>query len=380
MKIRKIKAEIVLDSRGHSTIGITVNRKFKGSAPLGVSLAKNEVMPFPERGVPIGFVNRALHNGLRGLVVQDFSDLEEVEKILFNLDPSTNLNKIGGNTVIALEYALLQGMSKNKVWSFLNPSADKFPLPLGCCIGGGKHAIESSDFQEFLLMPYGETVSDNVLVSKHIYKQIQQDLHPLRRSCTGGWETTLDNLSVLDYLSTLKDKVLSNFGIFVGLGIDVAGSYLFSGGNYLYRKGKISRSDQIKYINTLINKYSLEYVEDPLDQSDFEGFGLIKGDLICADDLVCTNVELLKNAGRKINCVSIKPTQIGSLLKVKQLVDYAKANDISTVMSYRGGETTDTIMSDLSVAWRSDFIKVGISSIEHAIKLNRLKQIEKEIK
>ncbi len=380
MRIRKIYAEIVLDSRGHSTIGVTVNRKFKGSAPLGVSLGKHEVMAFPERGVPIGFVNRALHRGLKGLVVQDFTDLEEVEKILFDLDSTQNLSKIGGNTVIALEYALLQAMSNNNVWRFLNPSADKLPLPLGCCIGGGKHAINGTDFQEFLLMPQGETVHDHALVSKHIYKRIQHDLRPLQRSCTGGWETSLDHVSVLDYLSTLTEDVLHNFGIFVGLGIDVAGSHLFTGGDYFYRKGKISRDNQIKYINSLINKYSLGYVEDPLDEHDADGFGLIKGDLICGDDIVCTQLDLLKKVEGKINCVSLKPTQVGSLLKVKELVDYAHEHNIHTVMSYRAGETTDTIIADLGVAWRSDFIKVGIGGIEHAIKLNRLKQIEKEIK
>ncbi len=380
MKIKKIRAEIVLDSKGHSTIGVTVNRRFKGSAPLGASLGQNEVAAFPENGVPIGLVNRTLHKGLKGLKIQDFRDLEEVEKILFDFDRSPKLEKIGGNTVIALEYALLRGMSNNNVWSFLDYSADQIPTPLGCCIGGGKHAKEGGDFQEFLLIPHGMNITDNAIVSKHIYKQIRNDLRPSRRSYTGGWETILDNVSVLDFLRNLTDDAFDKFGILVGLGIDVAGSHMHKSGEYFYRKGKITRENQIRYINTLINRYSLEYVEDPLEQNDTEGFGLIKGDLICGDDIVCSNIEKLKEAAGKINCVSIKPTQVGSLLKVKELVDYAKKNNISTVMSHRAGETTDTMIADLSVGWKCDFIKTGIAGIEHGIKSNRLKQIEKEIK
>ncbi len=380
MKIRKIKAEVVLDSKGHSTIGITVNRQFKGSAPLGVTLGRSEVMAFPENGIPIGIVNRTLHNGLKGLKLQDFNDLEEVEKIIFDFDKSINLTRIGGNTVIALEYALLRAMSKNKVWSFLNSNADRIPVPLGCCIGGGKHTEQGADFQEYLLVPHGENFKDNYIVSKYIYKKVKQDLRPVKRSYTGGWETVLDNITIFDLLNNIKEECFDRFGVFVGLGADIAGSHMFSGGEYFYRKGKLSRENQIRYINTLINRYSLEYVEDPLDENDIEGFEMIKGELISGDDIVCSNLEKLKDVVGKINCVCIKPTQIGSLVKLRALIDYAKQNRIGTVISSRAGETADTMISDLGVAWDVDYIKTGIAIIEHAIKLNRLKQIEKEIK
>lgn len=380
MRIRKIRAEVVLDSKGDSTIGIIVNGKHKGSAPLGVSVGKNEVMPFPENGVPIGLVNRALHNGLKGLKIEEFKDLEEVEKILFDFDGSANLSKIGGNTVIALEYALLRGLSNNNVWNFLNPSADKLPTSMGCCIGGGKHSKEGSDFQEFLLIPQSDSIKDSAMVNKYIYKKIQQDLRPSKRAYTGGWETLLDNVSVLDLLRNFTDEVLEKFGIYVSLGIDVAGSHLFNGGDYFYRKGRISRDNQIKYINNLINRYSIEYIEDPLEENDVNGYSMIKGDLICGDDLICGKIEKLKQVMGKINCISLKPNQIGSLIKIKQLIDYAKENRVVTVMSHRAGETADTMIADLSVAWNTDYIKTGIAGVEHAIKVNRLKQIEKEIK
>ena len=380
MRIRKIKAEIVKDSKGDNTIGVIVNRKFKGSAPLGVSLGRDEVMAFPENGVPIGIVNRVLHRGLHGLKVQDFKDLEEVEKILFDYDKSVELSKLGGNAIIALEYALLRGISNNNVWSFLNSNADELPTPIGCCIGGGKHAKEGGDFQEILLIPQGESFNDNSIVNKYVHKRIREELRPIRKSYTGGWETLLDNLSILDLLRNLTDEVFDKFGIFVGLGVDVAGSHMFSGGEYFYRKGRLTRENHIKYINGLISKYNLEYVEDPLDESDAEGFGMIKGDLICGDDLICSNLGKLMNVIGKINCVCVKPNQVGSLINVKKLVDYAKQNRVTIVMSHRAGETVDTMISDLSVAWNCDFIKSGIVGIEHAIKINRLKQIEKEIR
>lgn len=380
MKIRKIRAEVIKDSKGDKTIGVTVNRKFMGSAPLGVSLGRDEVKAFPENGVPIGVVNRTLHRGLRGLKLQDFYDLKEVEKIIFDYDKSEYLSKIGGNTVIALENALLRAMCNNNVWSFLNSGVDQLPKLMGVCIGGGKHAREGNDFQEFLLIPDGDSFNDNIIASKFIYRRVKEHLKPTRRSYTGGWETSLDIVTVLDLLRNVTDETGDKFGVFTGLGIDVAGSHIFSGGNYFYRKGRLNRESQIRYINSLISKYSLEYVEDPLDERDVDGFGMIKGDLVCGDDLICSRLENLKEVIGKVNTVCVKPTQVGSLIKLKELIDYAKKNNITVVMGHRAGETTDTMIADLSVAWKCDFIKTGIGGIEHAIKINRLKQIDKEIK
>ena len=381
MKIRKIIADTIVDAKGDKTIKITVNRKYSGSAPLGVSLSNFEVQAFPSNGVPIGIVNRTLHKGLKGFRFDEFKDLEEIERILFDYDESKKMIKLGGNTVIALESALLKGVSRNNIWNFLNPNADELPIPIGCCMGGGKHSrVEGSDFQEFLLVPYGETFRDNAFVNAYIHKRIREDLRPVARTYNKGWVSSLDTTSILDFLTKLKEEAFEKFGIQTGLGIDVAGSHIFNGGYYFYRKGKLTRESQIRYVNELIRRYSLDYVEDPLEENDVDGFGIINGELICGDDIVASDVERLSKVMGKINCVSVKPNQVGSLLKVKKLIEFAKENRIETVMSHRAGETTDDLIADLSVAWKTNYIKTGITGKENGSKIKRLKAIENDIK
>ena len=377
MKIRRVKAKIIKNSLGKDTIEVTVNRKYKGSVPLGVSVGKNEAKPFPYYGVPFDFVNKTLHKGFKGYMIQDFHELEEVERILSDKD---GFEKIGGNTILAFEYALLRAMSGNEVWKFLNPSCDEMPIPIGCCVGGGKHYLgESVDFQEVLVIPHGENFHDNVLVNSWIHKKIDNDHNPVERSFTQGWILNMDNVKTLEYVRKLIDEAFDKFDVHVGLGLDFAASHNFNGDSYFYRKGKLSRESQIRYVNSLINTFSLEYVEDPVHEDDVDGFGMIKGDVICGDDFVYGNLERLKEVAGKINCVCIKPTQAGSLIKVKNLIDWAKENNIEVVMSHRSGETDDSMIADLSAAWKTQYIKTGIVGKFNTPKIKRLKEIEKSI-
>jgi len=303
--------------------------------------------------------------------------------VLFDFDNSSKLEKLGGNAVIALENALLRGgAGSQSVWQFLNPYANEMPILIGECIGGGKHYKgESTDIQEFLVMPHSEKIYENIYLTNYIYKQIGYHLGANGKTCNGSWITDLDTISILDLLKKITNEVFDKFDTQVGLGIDVAGGHLYSGGYYFYKKGKLDRQSQIKYINILISKYGLEYVEDPLEENDISGYTKIKGgDIICGDDLVCTQLERLKEVAGKINAVIVIPTQVGSLLKTKEIIDYAKQNAITPIISHRGGETMDTMISELSVAWNVPFIKCGISGKERLRKINRLKEIEREIK
>ncbi|MBI2499210.1 hypothetical protein HYV88_03120 [Candidatus Woesearchaeota archaeon] len=381
MKIKKIKGRVILNSRGEKTIEITVNKRFIGSAPIGASVGKHEVYPLSKKGIHLSFVNRTLHKALKGFRFEIFDDLNEIENTIFKYDNTEKLEKVGGNVVLALEYALLRAASNNDVWKFLDPKADNLPIPLGNCIGGGKHYRgESTEVQEFLLIPHGDSFKDNAFANHYIYKQVEKQLKPIGRNDEGAWITTLDVTTVLDLLKNLTEEFFENFDIFVGVGLDVAASSLHSGGFYFYKKGRLRREHQIKFINTLVSRYGLEYVEDPLDEEDFEGFSKIKCEMVCGDDLICTNLDRLKKADKNINSVIIKPNQIGSLIKTKQVVDWAKLNNITPVISHRSGETKDSIIADLAVGWNISFIKLGIFGKERLTKINRLKYIEDEIK
>ncbi|MFH0936190.1 MAG: enolase, partial [Candidatus Woesearchaeota archaeon] len=144
----------------------------------------------------------------------------------------------------------------------------------------------------------------------------------------------------------------------------------------------LNKKEQYDFVLNLINKYNLKYVEDPFYEEDFDSFNRlsqeVKNVLICGDDLICTNIERLKKA--KINCVIIKPNQIGSLIKTKEIVDYCQENSITTVMSHRSGETMDKTIAHLAVAWEIPFVKFGVYGKERVVKLNELTRIERLIK
>ena len=118
MRIRRLRAEAIINSLGQHTIEVTVNRMFKGSAPLGISKSAKEPKAFPSDTIPTGIVNRSLHKGLKGMKLEEFKDLEDIEKIFFEFDNTKQLTKLGSNVIIALESALLKAMSNNNVWFF----------------------------------------------------------------------------------------------------------------------------------------------------------------------------------------------------------------------------------------------------------------------
>ncbi len=380
MKIKRLTARKILNSRGEPTIEVEVNGLYKASAPSGASVGKYEVKAFPLGGVPAKTVNRTIANKLYGIRVDSFESLNEVENILFSYDKSKDLGKIGGNTIIAIEFALLKAMSGGQIWKALNPIADEMPMPLGNCIGGGKHFKGNAvEIQEFLLVPNADRFNDAAIVNDYIYKEIGKKLKTELKTDEGAWVTTLNIEDTLTLLNHTVNRVAKKLGVDVDLGMDAAATTLYKNNLYHYRNKMLSREEQIDYMNKIISNSNTCYVEDPLEEEDFDGFSRIKCDMVCGDDLICTNLERLKKAEGKINSVIVKPNQIGSLIKTKELIDYCLKNGIKPVMSHRSGETNDTTISHLSVAWEVPYIKCGISGKERVVKINELKNIEKQI-
>ena len=312
-----------------------------------------------------------------------FEDLEKVEEIL---------PIVKGNPMIALEFALLKAASKNKIWKFLNPNADDIPMPLGNVIGGGAHikGSEKADIQEFLLLPKTERFKDAKFANEYVHKLIGRKLGIKKMTDEGAWAPKLDTISILDLIKETVEKVESELGLKIGIGMDVAASEFFSGKVYKYKnyskkipKKNLTKEEQIKFMESIVRKYNLVYVEDPFQENDFESFKELKNrtsTLVCGDDLTTTNLERLKKAKDCINAIIVKPNQIGSLLKTKEVVKFAMQNDIVPVISHRSGETTDTTISHLAVAWDIPIIKCGIFGKERQSKLKELLKIEKEIR
>ncbi|MFA5176016.1 MAG: enolase C-terminal domain-like protein [Candidatus Nanoarchaeia archaeon] len=399
MKIKEIKAKKISNSRNQDTIQIFIKTdmgKAEASAPSGASKSKKEVMDFPTSGVntSVEFVNNVLNQELKDFEINEFNDFEKIENILKKYDDTERWEIIGGNTVIALEFALLKMLSKGQIWSYLNPGTEKLPRPLGNIIGGGAHVKKTNapEIQEFLLLSlncksFTKAAYANYKIHKLVKKQIKKYLSRPKMTDEGAWSPELTIEQILDILTKVVSDYNKTIDFEIRIGLDVAAGSFYDGKEYVYRNKKLTRKEQIKYMIDLIEKYNLCYVEDPLEENDFKGFAEItkkvrKTCLICGDDLIATRIELLKKAIKEnaITSLIVKPNQIGSIVKTREIIKFAKENKIYPVISHRSGETMDSTIADLSIAFNVPIIKCGIYGKEREVKINRIINIEEEIK
>ena len=363
----KIFARKILNSRNQETIEINYNG-FTTSATLGISTGKYEAKPFLKKiDEEIKDFNKKA-NDLAKFNVNKFEDFEKIENYL---------RRFGANTIIALELAILR--SNN--YKFFN--GNRLPKPLGNCVGGGLHFKgKSTLIQEFLVIDnnknnFVDKAFNNMKAHRLIHEMLEkEDKHFIKKlNDEGAWVTSLDDEKVLNLMREVCNKLK------LDLGMDVASSHFYNGQFYVYNNKKFSKNEQIKWIKKLIDNYDLCYVEDPLHEDDFSGFKELNNGncLICGDDLIATNLERLKKAikEKSINCVIIKPNQIGSIIEVKKVVELAKENNITTVISHRSGETMDNSISHLAVKLEIPIIKCGIFGKERESKIKELIKIEK---
>jgi len=386
MKIKKIGARRILDSRKEPTIEISVKTEkgnFVSSAPSGKSRGRFEAKPYAKSlKEDISFLN-GLETEFKKLRIEKFKDLKEVEGIINK--------KIGANSLFALEASILKALAAEQgqeLWQFLSKGKPKkFPFSVGNAIGGGLHSSNKKpDFQEFLFISKSRKFFDRVFINKQAYKLAGKIIKAKTVNDEGAWQTSLDNEKILKIMDEVRCKVEERIGEEIEIGVDVAASTFFNGEFYNYKNKpqKLNRKEQINYISRLAEDYNIGYIEDPLEQEDFYGFSELKNktrSLIVGDDLTVTNLIRLKKAfqNKCISALIVKPNQNGSLLKVKEICDYCKNKGIAIVFSHRSGETFDNTIADLSIAWKADFIKTGIFGEVREVKLNRIIEIEKLI-
>lgn len=409
MILKKIGAGIVLDSRKERTIKVIVKTEkgnFITSAPAGKSKGKYEATSYAKNiELDIGYINNLNIRKLNILNIRKFKDLIKIEKLMNG--------KIGANTLFAFEASLLKaiaGENGKELWNFLlgevsSESKDsenskfaakykiKFPRPIGNAIGGGLHSKgkngKKPDFQEFLFIPKCKTFKQCVRLNDIAYYYCWKLLGywVKKRNDESAWETGYSNEQILQIMNNVKKIIQRRFRQEIDIGIDCASSGFFKNGFYYYKNPprKFDEIGQLNYINYLIKKYNLFYVEDPVDEEDFDNFSELnkknKNKLIVGDDLTVTNPERLKKAIKEnsISGIIVKPNQIGSLLKFKEVIDIAKKNKIKTIISHRSGETMDNTIADLCIGFQCDFIKTGIYGDIRKAKLKRIIEIERQV-
>jgi len=398
-----VTARKVFDSRGNPTIEVEVvtsRGRGEASAPSGASTGIHEAISYPKGGVDEGvrLVKSIIEPRLVGV---DASETSTVDGLLRELDGTKDLSRLGGNVCLAVSLAAAKAAAASRRMPFYAQLSGKMeaalPHPLGNVLGGGKHAgRRAPDIQEFLVLPvearsFHEMASANIVV----HKEVRSLLEVADPTFTGGkgdegaWAPNLDNEKALEVVAKAAEGVSKSMGVEVRIGLDVASSSLWDkkSQRYVYEREGMSRSqgEQIDFILEMIRRYDLVYVEDPLDEEDFEGFAELtaknKSCLICGDDLFTTNTERLSR-GIKLhagNAIIIKPNQIGTLSDTLKAVKMAKEAGYVPVASHRSGETCDSYLAHLAVGYECPVIKLGVVGGERLAKVNELLRIEETL-
>ena len=392
--IEVIELRTILDSRGNLTVEADIHTPGgfgRSAAPSGASTGTLEAKVKP----PKEAVEYAVQNVIPALIGLDACDQQGFDEQLRDIDGTVNFAEIGANIAVALSLANAKAASSSMgvpLFRYLGGAfVNEMPLPLGNVIGGGAHAANSTEIQEFLVVPGDATDAEEaVLANAAVHRHIKELLAKHGKSCgkgdEGAWAPQIDDALAFELIAEATGIVADEMNISVDMGIDVAASQMWNGEGYTYRERVRTTEDQITYIAELIDSYDLVYVEDPLHEDDFDAFAELTsqiGDrcLVCGDDIFVTQVDRIQQGidMNAANCVLIKPNQVGTLTDTFEAVRLAHTQGLDTVMSHRSGETTDTTIAHLATAFSCVFLKCGIVGGERIAKLNELIRIEEQL-
>jgi len=392
--IEAIELRAILDSRGNSTVEAEVHTATgsgRSAAPSGASTGSREAKVRPTQDA----IDNACQNLLPALIGMDASDQEGFDGQLWDIDGTSDFSGIGANVAVALSLANAKAAASALGMPLFRYIGGVFtsemPLPLGNVIGGGAHAANATEIQEFLVVPGGATnVEDAVFANAAVHRNVKALLTKrgiaAGKGDEGAWAPQIDDALAFELIAEATGLVADEMNISVDMGIDVASSQMWNGEGYKYRDQVRSTEEQIAYIAELVDRYDLVYVEDPLHEEDFDAFAELNDQvgnrcLVCGDDIFVTQVDRIQQGIEldSANCVLIKPNQVGTLTDTFDAVHLAHANGLDTVMSHRSGETTDTTIAHLATAFSCVFLKCGVVGGERIAKLNELIRIEEQL-
>lgn len=411
LKITEIHAREILDSRGNPTIETVVTLEHgisaRASVPSGASTGKFEAVELrdgQERYFGLG-VQQAVCNVndkiAKELIGKNALQQIEIDSLLIQLDGTENKEHLGANATLSVSMAVARAAAnalKMPLYRYLGGSyARKLPVPMMNILNGGKHANNSVDFQEFMIMPIGaETFHDGLRMGTEVYHFLRQILDKEGYSTSvgdeGGFAPNLSDANeVFTYLMRAIKKAGYEPGKDIVFAMDAAASELYhadKGCYYFEGEGTSCSADEmIEYYKELCEHYPIVSIEDGLDEEDWEGWKKLTEVLgekvqLVGDDLFVTNVKRLKcGIDMKVaNSILIKINQIGTLTEAFHAIDMARSAGYTTVISHRSGETEDAMIADIAVAVNAGQIKTGAPCrAERTAKYNELLRIEEEL-
>lgn len=404
--ISDIEAREILDSRGYPTLCVKVitNTGIFGEAcvPSGASTGIKEALELRDRdpkryqgkGVlqAISNVENVLLPALQGVSI---FDQITADAIMIDADGTPNKEKLGANAILGVSLALAKAAAatlEKPLYRYLGGAFSHIlPCPMMNLINGGMHATNGLQFQEFMIRPISApSLAEAVRMGAEVFHVLKKILQNRQLSTgvgdEGGFAPQLaSNSEALDLLLTAIEKAGFVPGEDISLALDCAASSFYNTQDKTY-DGK-SSADQVAVLAELCDQYPIDSIEDGLAEEDFEGWKLLSetlGDRIqlVGDDLFVTNSALIAEGITQglANAVLIKPNQIGTLTETAEAIRLATTQGYATILSHRSGETEDTTIADLAVAFNTGQIKTGsLSRSERIAKYNRLMTIEKEI-
>ena len=406
-KIKNIHSRMILDSRGNPTIEADVTLEDgalgRAAVPSGASTGSKEAIELRDgdqkkyygKGVSkaVNNVNEIISKEIQGMDVEDQTGIDEKMILLDGTDNKANL---GANAILAVSMAVAQAAAssqKNNLFEYLNPNGPySLPTPMMNIINGGAHADNNIDIQEFMIIPAGRpNFSEAMRCGAEIFQSLKSILGKKNLATTVGDEGGFaPNLTSNDEALQLIMESIESAGYRAGkdvfLGLDCASTEYYKNDVYHLNSENLSlnSSQMTDYLSTLCDKYPIISIEDGMSEDDWDGWETLTEHLgkniqLVGDDLFVTNPKILKQGiDKKIaNSVLIKVNQIGTLTETFKTINLAKSAGYSTVISHRSGETEDTMIADIAVAFNAMQIKTGsMSRSERVSKYNQLLRIE----
>lgn len=408
--IESVKAREIIDSRGNPTVEVEVvlvdGSAGMASVPSGASTGKYEAVELRDgdknRYGGLG-VLRAVDNVNRGiapeLVGMSVLDQAAIDGRLIELDGTANKSRLGANAILGVSLAVAKAGADFlglPLYRYLGGArANVLPVPMLNVVNGGKHAPDSTDFQEFMIVPAG---ADDFRRAMQMSSEVYHCLHKVLQERglntgvgdEGGFAPVLShNREAVELILAAVDLAGYKAGRDLFLALDPAASTFYQDGKYvLSREGRsLTSGEMVDFYARWVSEYPIISIEDGLAEDDWTGWALLVAKLgaktqLVGDDLYVTNIERLER-GIAENCSSsilIKLNQIGTLSETMGVIKRAQRAGWTTVVSHRSGETEDTAIADLAVAVDAEFIKAGAPCRgERLAKYNRLLRIEEEL-
>ena len=406
-KIKNIKAREILDSRGNPTVEVDVILESgtvgRAAVPSGASTGSKEALELrdndPKRYQGKG-VLKAVNNVntiiKEALVGKEASNQEEIDETMIKLDGTENKTNLGANATLGVSLATLKASAKEKgipLYKYFGNEIS-LPRPMMNILNGGVHADNNLDFQEFMIVPNGQNFKESLRIGSEVFHTLKTVLKENGFNTgvgdEGGFTPNLNtNEEALDMLMEAIKEAGYTPGTDVNFALDVAASEFYKDGIYNLKGAnkKFTTDELVDYYQSLITKYPIISIEDPVDEEDWDGFRKMTEKYghkiqLVGDDLFVTNVKYLQKGidNQAGNAILIKLNQIGTFTETLKTINLAKANNYKTIISHRSGETEDVTIADLAVGLNLGQIKTGsLSRSERTAKYNELLRIEEDI-